>query len=110
MTNSLSTVSPDALTRGDLVDPVTGKMVWIPGGTFRMGSDRHYVEEAPAHRVTVGGFWIDRFPVTIDPATMFVLASALATRVLGPDIGWRSVRKKVTRRAVNVPARRCRSG
>ena len=27
-------------------------MVWIPGGTFRMGSDRHYPEEAPAHRVS----------------------------------------------------------
>src|SRR5215470_11992043 len=39
-------------------------MVWIPGGTFHMGSDRHYPEEAPAHEVTVGGFWIDTKPVT----------------------------------------------
>ena len=30
-------------------------MVWISGGTFRMGSDRHYAEEAPVHRVTVDG-------------------------------------------------------
>ena len=29
-----------------------------------MGSDRHYPEEAPVHRVTVDGFWIDRTPVT----------------------------------------------
>ncbi|TIL39582.1 MAG: formylglycine-generating enzyme family protein, partial [Mesorhizobium sp.] len=34
-------------------------MVWIPGGTFLMGSDKHYPEEAPAHSVTVGGFWMD---------------------------------------------------
>jgi hypothetical protein len=32
-------------------------MAWISGGTFRMGSDRHYPEEAPVHRVTVDGFW-----------------------------------------------------
>jgi hypothetical protein len=35
----------------------TAGMVRIPGGTFRMGSDRHYPEEAPAHRVTVDPFW-----------------------------------------------------
>jgi formylglycine-generating enzyme len=39
-------------------------MVWIPGGTFLMGSDRHYPEEAPAHKVTVDGLWIDRHTVT----------------------------------------------
>jgi formylglycine-generating enzyme required for sulfatase activity len=22
-------------------------MIWIPGGVFRMGSDKHYPEEAP---------------------------------------------------------------
>jgi formylglycine-generating enzyme required for sulfatase activity len=39
-------------------------MVSISGGTFRMGSDEHYAEEAPAHRVTVDGFWIDQTPIT----------------------------------------------
>ena len=39
-------------------------MVWVPDGTFRMGSDQHYPEEAPAHRVSLNGFWIDRTPVT----------------------------------------------
>jgi formylglycine-generating enzyme required for sulfatase activity len=38
-------------------------MVWVPGGTFLMGSDHHYPEEAPAHQVTVDGFWIDQHPV-----------------------------------------------
>lgn len=39
-------------------------MCRIAGGTFRMGSDHHYPEEAPAHRVRVDDFWIDRTPVT----------------------------------------------
>ncbi len=39
-------------------------MVSIPGGTFRMGSNSHYVEEAPEHRVRVDKFWMDRYPVT----------------------------------------------
>jgi len=47
-------------------------MVFIPGGTFRMGSDRHYQEEAPVHRVIVDGFWIDRTPVTNKQFRKFV--------------------------------------
>ena len=39
-------------------------MVWIPGGTFRMGSNDHYQEEAPVHQVTVDGFWMDTTPIT----------------------------------------------
>ena len=32
-------------------------MRWVPGGTFRMGDDNAYPEEAPAHKVAVSGFW-----------------------------------------------------
>ena len=42
----------------------TATMIFVPGDTYRMGSDKHYPEEAPAHRVTVDGFWIDSAPVT----------------------------------------------
>jgi sulfatase modifying factor 1 len=37
-----------------------------------MGSDRHYPEEGPAHRVHVDGFWIDRAPVTNSEFAVFV--------------------------------------
>jgi len=45
-------------------DTVSDDMVKITGRSFMMGSNNHYPEEAPAHRVTVGDFWIDRYPVT----------------------------------------------
>jgi formylglycine-generating enzyme required for sulfatase activity len=51
-------------------------MVWIPGGTFRMGSDHHYPEERPVHRVSVDGFWMDRHPVTNERFARFVAATA----------------------------------
>ena len=54
-------------------------MIWIPGGTFRMGSDKHYPEEAPAHRVTVDGFWMDRHPVTNRQFREFVRATRHVT-------------------------------
>jgi formylglycine-generating enzyme len=54
-------------------------MVWMPGGTFLMGSDRHYPEEAPAHRVAVDGFWMDRYPVTNEQFRRFVTATGYVT-------------------------------
>jgi len=47
-------------------------MVELPGGTFRMGSDRFYPEEAPVREVTVGGFAVDRHPVTVAEFRRFV--------------------------------------
>jgi len=54
-------------------------MLLIPGGTFRMGSDKHYPEEAPAHRVTVDSFFIDRTPVTNRQFKEFVKATGHVT-------------------------------
>jgi formylglycine-generating enzyme len=54
-------------------------MVWIPGGRFIMGSDRHYPEEAPAHPVTVDGFWMDETPVTNRRFMAFVEATGHVT-------------------------------
>lgn len=54
-------------------------MLWVPGGTFRMGSDKHYPEEAPVHRVTVAGFWMDATPVTNRQFREFVRATGHRT-------------------------------
>lgn len=48
------------------------EMVQVPGGTFMMGSNEHYPEEAPAHPVTVDGFWMDQFAVTNAQFSRFV--------------------------------------
>lgn len=54
-------------------------MVKIPGGTFRMGSDNHYPEEAPAHQVRVNEFWIDTHAVTNTEFKRFVDATGYVT-------------------------------
>jgi len=52
-------------------------MLWVPPGTFTMGSDRGGEEdERPAHRVTLDGFWLDRTPVTNDAYDACVRAGA----------------------------------
>jgi sulfatase modifying factor 1 len=54
-------------------------MVWIPGGTFLMGSNYFYAEESPAHFVTVGSFLMDITAVTNAEFARFVAASGYVT-------------------------------
>lgn len=59
----------------------------IPAGDFLMGSDRHYAEEAPAHRVRVGAFFMDETTVTNRQFAAFVAATGYVTvaeRALDP--------------------------
>jgi formylglycine-generating enzyme len=53
-------------------------MVWIPGGTFMMGSDvkKH---EGPRHTVSVDGFWMDETEVTNAEWAKFVAATSYVT-------------------------------
>jgi formylglycine-generating enzyme len=59
--------------------PASKNMVWIPGGTFLMGSNHHYPEESPAHRETVAGFWMDQYEVTNTEFARFVEATDYVT-------------------------------
>ena len=68
-------------------DPGTAsreRMVHLPGGAFRMGSDHHYPEEAPAHDVRVGAFWIDTHAVTNADFKAFVDATGYVTMAEKP--------------------------
>ena len=70
-TTQTTTLLGDAHVRG---------MVWIPGGSFQMGSDHHYPEEAPAHTVIVDGFWMDEHAVTNVQFQRFVQATRYVTQ------------------------------
>jgi len=69
-------------------------MVWVPPGPFLMGSDRArdpqaYDDERPQHQVTLPGYWIGRYPVTVAQFRAFVEASghrpADPDSLKGPD-------------------------
>lgn len=94
MPRSRSSVPPDAPRPSGTAGRGPGRppardMLWIPGGSFLMGSNAHYPEEAPAHRVSVEGFWMDRTPVTNAQFLKFVKATGhrtLAERPADPAL------------------------
>jgi hypothetical protein len=69
------------------------EMLLVPGGTFRTGSDKHYPKEAPVHRVTVDGFWMDRTARWSDEHG-FAEFAALASFCLPRGRYWSCVRRK----------------
>jgi len=84
--------NPTATGSVELGTPVPGSvassldMTWVPGGSFQMGSNRHYPEERPVHSVSVDGFWIDRHLVTNEEFACFVEATGHVTFAeLAPD-------------------------
>jgi formylglycine-generating enzyme required for sulfatase activity len=54
-------------------------MVWVPGGSFLMGSDEFYPEERPVRRVQSSGFWIDAHLVTVMDFRRFVKETGYVT-------------------------------
>ncbi|WP_284735745.1 formylglycine-generating enzyme family protein [Dongia deserti] len=68
----------------ELREPAREGMVFVRGGTFLMGSDRHYPEEGPVHRVHVDGFLIDETPVTNAQFSEFVSATGYRTFAESP--------------------------
>jgi formylglycine-generating enzyme len=54
-------------------------MIRVDGGTFRMGSERFYPEEAPVREVRVEDLWIDASAVTNAQFAKFVRKTGYAT-------------------------------
>jgi sulfatase modifying factor 1 len=77
---SVIDIGSSASSSSHLATPASTKdMAWVAGATFKMGSDTHYPEEAPAHRVSVDGFWIQPTPVTNRQFRAFVEATGYTT-------------------------------
>jgi formylglycine-generating enzyme len=71
-------------------------MVWVPGGEFLMGSDHKLAQrnERPAHKVRVGGFWMDQTHVTNRQFAEFVKATGYVTTAeRKPD--WETIKVQV---------------
>jgi formylglycine-generating enzyme required for sulfatase activity len=60
-------------------DGETAGMMFVPAGTFAMGSERHQPEERFTHVVRMEGFWIDRHEVTNAQFEKFVEATGYVT-------------------------------
>ena len=63
--------------------PVTGAMVKVDAGTYRVGRDSPGGNYAPAQSIDIKQFWIDQYEVTNAQYAAFLAASAGT-----PPVGW----------------------
>ncbi|WP_228527869.1 formylglycine-generating enzyme family protein [Pararhodonellum marinum] len=78
------------------MDKVKDGMVWIPGGTFTMGTNEKeaYPAERPAVKKKVEGFWMDQTEVTNAQFREFVKATGYLT-VAEREIDWEEMKKQL---------------
>jgi len=63
-------------------------MVYVPAGSFKMGSDTGDSDEKPVHDVTLDAFWIDRTEVTNVMFEKFVVDTGYETDAEKQGSGW----------------------
>jgi formylglycine-generating enzyme required for sulfatase activity len=71
-------------------------MVWVPGGELLLGAtdDEGKMDEYPAHKVIVNGFWMDATEVTNGEFKKFVDATGyITTAEKAPD--WNEIKKQL---------------
>lgn len=84
--NSRSTNITEARATEKVVHFDTLGMVWIPAGSFKMGSN-DFPDAQPIHEVQLDGFWMDEHEVTNAQFALFVEATGyqtVAERALNP--------------------------
>lgn len=57
----------------------TNGMMWVPSGTFMMGSNHGQADEQPVRPITLNGFWMDKTEVTNDQFEKFVQSTGYVT-------------------------------
>lgn len=67
-------VAATTTATSNTINPPNG-MVYIAGGTFKMGRDDGDEYERPTHNVTVAPFYIDRYEVTCEQYATFIEAT-----------------------------------
>jgi len=72
-------------------DKDKAEMVWVPGATFTMGSADGVGEnnERPAHQVTLSGYWIYQYDVTVAQYRAFCTASGHALPKFNSGYSWK---------------------
>jgi formylglycine-generating enzyme len=78
-------LGPIQVNAAPVPGPAPEGMVWVPGGTFSMGSDFEQFQDAkPIHKVYVDGFWMDKSEVTNAQFAKFIAATGYVTVVERP--------------------------
>jgi sulfatase modifying factor 1 len=97
MASSNATASnPDESSGGQVRRESPPAMVWIPGGTFLMGTNdkESFPNERPAHLVQVQGLWMDEHDVTNAEFSKFVEATGYLTTA-ERRIDWEDLKKEL---------------
>lgn len=82
-TDGTSAGTPDRTSDPSSITPasieIPDGMVFVPGGSTRIGSDGMFVDETPSFVTTVDAFLLDRHPVTVAEFRAFVEATGYET-------------------------------
>jgi len=63
----------------------SAEMIWVPGATFTMGNDWY---EFPKHQVTLSGYWIYKYEVTVAKYRAFCTATGHALPTFPTGYSW----------------------